>query len=299
MVLENLFQLQTVRKHPVFILLQSFAISSIAIWIAFAIFPSSASIASLALTTIGLVPIIQSLLQKEEEEEVKSKKSTQGFFRRHFDLLQIFGWFFIGLSLSYTFWFLVLPDTTSTQCIGSFCADIPTKGKVFGEQLNTLNSIRGAFTAWNVQTACAQGSTLSCTEYIFTNNAVVLGLAIILSFLLGAGAIFLLAWNASVLGVLFGQIGSAAKGVGLHAVLGSIIIDAVGRSSWALLEIGGYFLGVIAGGIISASIAHGDVGTPEFDQIVKDVILLIAVAFILVLAGAYVESLCISKVVCG
>ncbi len=300
MVLETLFALNTVRRHPIVILLQSVVVSTLAIWLAFAIFPTSASIAALALTTLGLVPIIQSLLQKEEEEEVHGRKnSTTGFFQRHVDLLQVFGWLFVGLTLSYTAWFLVLPESPQNVCVGAFCLDIPVKEKVFGEQTSTLNAIRGMFAAFNVQEACKAGNTFQCTEYIFTNNAIVLGLAIILSFLLGAGALFLLAWNASVLGTLFGQIGTAAKGAGSLAVVSAIIVDAVGRSSWALFEIGGYFIGVIAGGIISVSIAHGDVGTPEFDQIVKDVILLIAVAFVLVLLGAYVEALCISKVVCG
>jgi len=291
MVLEFIFGSKQVRKHPIFLLFQSILLSSISLWVASAVFPDSASIAAIAFLTIGLVPLLEKILSDEEEEEEENPGSTVGFLARHSDIIAIYSWFFIGLIISYSFWFYALPETGGQACIGDFCISMPSKEKVFSEQAGTLTAIKGAFSIspQSSRSDCfgSERSVGKCTEYIFANNAVVLGLAILFCFLYGAGAIFLLAWNASVIGVLLGQKAIELQGYHLGLTAG------IGLVPHGVPEIISYFIGAIAGGIISAAIIRGKFQTKAFEQIAKDAILLIIAAYVLLFVAALIEAMVI------
>ena len=286
MVLEFLFGSKEVRKHPVYLLIQSFIISSLSIWVAYAIFPNNASITAIAFVTIGLVPLIEKIFSEEEEEEEEKPSSSLGFVARHFDIIAIFTWFFIGLILSYSFWYFALPSENGNICIGSACFQAPLREKVFSEQQSTLSAIQGAFSGNASRDDCfaASKSLEKCGEFIFANNAIVLGLAILFSFLYGAGAVFLLAWNASVIGILIGQ-----KALELQSY-GHGLASGIGLVPHGIPEILAYFLGAIAGGIISAAIIRGKFQTKGFEQVAKDAIVLIVIAYIILLAAAFIEA---------
>lgn len=291
MVLEFIFGSKEVRKHPVFLLFQSILLSSVSLWVASAVFPSSASVAAIAFLTIGLVPLLEKILIDEEEEEEEHPGSAVSFLARHSDIIAIYSWFFVGLIISYSFWFYALPETDGQTCLGEFCFSTPSKEKIFAEQTGTLTSIRGAFSLSTQATRSdcfgSEKSVGKCTEFIFANNAVVLGLAILFCFLYGAGAIFLLAWNASVIGVLLGQ--KAIELQGYHMGLGA----GIGLLPHGVPEIVAYFIGAIAGGIISAAIIRGKFRTKAFEQVAKDAILLIVAAYVLLFVAALVEAIVI------
>jgi len=291
MVLEFLFGTQEVRKHPVFLLFQSILLSSLSIWIAYAVFPNSASIAAIAFVTIGLVPLVENILSAEEKEEEEHPGSAVSFLARHSDIIGVYTWFFIGLILSYSFWYFALPEQQASFCIGSFCIQAPLKDKVFAEQINTLSLVRGSFGLSSEATRADcfgnERSLAKCTEFIFTNNAIVLGLAILFSFLYGAGAIFLLAWNASVIGILLGQQALTAQSYHLGLASG------VGLLPHGIPEILAYFLGAIAGGIISAAIIRGKFQTKAFGQVAKDALLLIVASYIILFGAAVAEAMII------
>ena len=56
-----------------------------------------------------------------------------------------------------------------------------------------------------------------------------------------------------------------------------------------IFEILGYFVGAIAGGILSVSIIRKHYNQPKFKNLLWDVFLLTALAFILIVVGAVVE----------
>lgn len=309
MVLEAIISAAAARRHPVFILIQSIVFASVAIWLSSMVFPGSASILSIALITIGLMPIINSVLRKEEAEEEKHPGKSARFLGRHFDVIQIFGWFFIGLILAYSFWYVVLPESVPQECLagktGIEC-NIPTRGAVFAEQEQSLGIIKhiragttGKMTAVQGYGSCYDPSTKNfwaCTGFIFENNAAVLGLAIVFSLLYGAGAIFLIGWNASIIGTVIGQdilkiaAGAAAGPVGLGSAYFMGLANAVALVPHGSLEIVAYFIGAISGGIISAAILRKTYKKKIFGQILKDVFVLIAIAYLLLIAAAMVEA---------
>jgi len=286
MVLEELVSVSTARKHPHNVMFLSLILSSVGIWIAYYMFEECASLLALAFSTVGFVPFMHNVLTAEEEEEAEHPGSAMSFLGRHSDLIGIYSWFFIGLLLSHTFWYLVLPENKVVNCIGDFCFPVPERDKVFAEQEKAWKFIRGEVTGNLSKAACLDSlkkDFWSCTLFIYSNNAMVLGLAVLLSFLYGAGAISLIEWNASVIGLFIGR-------EILQKNIMSGIQTAIGYLPHGIPEIFAYFFGAIAGGIISVAITKGKYKTHEFETIAKDVFVLLVLAYIVLFIAALIES---------
>lgn len=296
MVLEELIRPAVAEKKPQSIFAMAFIISSISIWIFYHVFPSSSSVLPLAFLTIAFVPLIHRLFLHETQKEVQAPGWAPAFIARHFDLFVIYIFLFFGLIASYTFWFVALPQDNSA-CIqnpGSIACTFPTRDSVFEEQIKTYNAIdpsnpmkaTGKAIAFNECKNPDTRSIPSCTMFIFNNNYFVLVLAVIFSFLYGAGAIFLIGWNASVIGTVVG-----AEIVFEHAQSG--IARLIGIFPHGIFEIGGYFIGAIAGGIISAAIATKKYSSHDISLIIKDTAVLVLIAFVLLFAGSVIEAVTI------
>jgi len=245
-------------------------------------FPKSASILAIAFVTIALVPLFHKIFEEEEEQEAERPGYAALFLARHFNIVKIYAFFFIGMILAYAFWYSFVP--------------IPTRQTMFAEQESTL---AGIGELRETLTGNASGATSPCgTEafcwfnVIFTNNAFfVLVPALFFSFVYGAGAVFLLGWNASVLGVLIGKdiVYYAASHGGPTALL--MAFDrALGLVPHGSLESLGYFVGAIAGGIIGAAISKKRHLRGEVGLIARDVIVMLLYAFGLLVIGAIIEA---------
>ena len=117
---------------------------------------------------------------------------------------------------------------------------------------------------------------------IITNNLRVMALSFALSFLIGSGAIVILAWNASILGL---YLASFLR----QGLLEEFVAKTVGIIPHAPIEIGAYFLAGIAGGIISVGLIREKVFSKEFFLVFKDSLLLLAWAIVAVIIGALIE----------
>ena len=281
MVLESLSSLQGAEKHPISLFFMAFIIASAAMMLAYRTFPESSSVLSVAFVAVAFMPIIHALFAQEETKEVDENDVPFAFISTHFDLIHMYTWIFIGLIAAYTFWFLVLPET-STGCEGIGCL-LPEKSKVFSEQRLVYGGITGKVVG---ERECFNPGTKNfpdCFELIFTNNAWVMVLALVFSIVWGAGAIFLLAWNASVIGIFIGlEITSRSVEAG--------VVRAISYLPHGIPEIMAYFLAAIAGGIISAAIAKKQFKPHEMRIVLVDTVLLIALAFVTLLIGAVIET---------
>ncbi len=282
MVLEAVVSSKELMKHPLVMLFLAVLFSSAGLWIAYLTFPGSSSILGIAFVTIALVPIMHGIFVKEEAIEAESDSWTPNFIERHLTVVKIYAWFFIGLILSYAFWYAVLP--------------IEMREKVFEEQEKTLAGIEKLKSRMTGdvtirQSAC--GKDAGCWfNLIFYNNSFVLLLAVLFSFIYGAGAIFLIGWNASVIGVVIGRDilqAMAVSGNFLQAFAVGIY-NGLGLLPHGLPEAIGYFFGAIAGGIIGVAIIKEKHRTHEFSVIAKDAIITLALALALLGIGAMVEA---------
>ena len=287
MVLESLIGERNIRKNPVYIALITIVIAIGSIFFASAIFPKHASVLAVAFITIGLVPMIHNILAKEEYSEALERKSATTFFARHFNLIMIYVWVFIGIIIAFSIVYVASPIEQRTvlfdEQINAFCAISGSDSCESGVPY----SISGRALA-GATNACQNPATKNvgaCSFFIFENNFGVLIFIVILSLLYGAGAIFIIAWNASILGVFFGEMFLAAKFMTSFGLIQGMLIGHGGP------ELLGYIFGALAGAILSAMISRGQFLSHEFSKIMKDVLFLVFLAIFSVLYGAIVEGI--------
>lgn len=257
MVLEKLVSLRAALKQPAWMVVIGGIVSVACLTVSYLIFETSVGLITNFLITIAMTPFMLSLMSYEEikEEEIIKSKRNLGFFQRHGDILKIYTAFFCGMILSFSILYTILPDSISQ--------------KIFTDQINQINTIRG-----NV---ASPGTFFK----IITNNISVLLLSFALSFIFGAGAIFLLSWNASVLST---AIGTLAKQSGGIKSLPLAILPFFPHGS---LEILAYFIGGIAGGLVSVSITRRK--SLGFWFVVKDSLKLMVISVVLLIAAGLIE----------
>jgi len=204
------------------------------------------------------------VLKVEETENFEKKEYP--LVGNHKDVLGIIFFLFIGLLISFTAWYLILPEGTAN--------------KVFSIQKNTIQSVNT-----NIQGGYIQVDYL---KIILANNFKVLFFCLIFSLLYGAGAIFIITWNSSVLGT---AIGNAIK-TNVSGALSYFQAIPLGFGQYLLHgvpELIAYFLAGIAGGIISAAVIRHNPKSNKFKEVLLDSIDLIILASIILIASGLVE----------
>ncbi len=269
MVLEFLANPKSIRDHPSRLFFNAIVISSVALFISYYIFPSASSIISLFFITIAMLPAFYRLIVDEEEilEEETGNKSVRhlalDLFERNHAIISAYFFFFLGVTFTYTFWYIILPDHYSST--------------LFSYQISTVKSIRGM--------------AATPTEFmtIFLNNFKVASIAFILSFFFGTGALFVVAWNASIVAAFFGELGRELTSAGMHkffAALYAFVIGSVSIMIHGIPEVVAYFIAGIAGGVLSVGIYRGRCTR----EIMEDALTFYLVSIALLLIAAFLET---------
>ncbi len=260
MVLEAILTSRQIEKKPMEMLIYSIIVSSVAIWSAYIIFPTSASVVFLFLTTIAIVPVVFGAIKDDELQEEKTERSISlGFFDRHGPILKIYAYFFFGIIIATSFWYMFLPEE---QAGVMFALEIETT-----EALGALNSNHDFIS-------------------ITANNLKVMTLSFFISFIFGTGAIFILSWNAAIVGIFIGNIGKDL--IAYHPITAFLIALVHGLTSIALHgipEIAAYCIAGIAGAILSI----GLIRNLKQELIIKDSARLLAISTIIVVIAAMIE----------
>lgn len=282
LVLESIITRKEALKHPFFMLIASAMVSTVSLWVAFLSFPKSASILSIAFVTIALVPLFHAIFRHEEEQEAERPSYSALFLARHFNVVKVYAFFFIGMIFTYAFWYSVVP--------------LETRNLMFSEQETTLagiENLRETLTGnFTTPAGKCEAQPFCWFSVIFANNTLlVMFPAIALSLIYGAGAIFLIGWNASVLGVLIGKdiVFYAASHGGIVALIAAVN-RFLGLVPHGIFESLGYFVGAIAGGIVGAALSKKRHLRGEMGTIAKDVIVMIFYAVGLLVVGALIEA---------
>jgi len=257
MVLEKLVSLRTAIKQPAWMFIIGGIVSVISLFVAYFVFQSSIGMFTSLLVTIAMTPFMLNLITYEETKEEEEKLHEMNFIQRHKVILKVYTAFFAGMILSLSLIYMFLPENVVNT--------------IFADQTNQINAIRGKFLF---------GETFG---KIIINNVGVLLLSFMFSFLYGAGAVFILAWNASVLST---AIGMAAKSYG---GIGAFPLAVLTYFPHGSLEILAYFIGGIAGGLVSTVITRRKTG--KFWFIVKDGLQLMTIAAIILVIAGLIETL--------
>ncbi|MFH1590374.1 MAG: stage II sporulation protein M [archaeon] len=275
MVLEAIINPLKAEKHPAMMILYGFGFCSVALLLSWWIFKDHASLVMVFLTTIVCIPLIYNTIRMEEEKD-ESILEEALILKEHFKALLFFSALFFGFVLAFALWFVVLPGGTTAS--------------LYSVQIDTFMRISGGITG---------NASQQITSFfsILVNNVKVLFFCILFAFVFGFGAIFILAWNASVIGAAIGTsiragLAKASLLTGFTAAGEYFTVISVGLTKYVLHgipEIGAYFTAGLGASIISVAIARHSLDPEKFKRVMLDATDLILISFILVLVAAFIE----------
>lgn len=270
-MLESLIKYNDIEKRPYITFLWAMLISSVgilfSIQLSYKIQVSGnvlnlTGLFSVIFTIIPSVYFLTMFIKKQERMDEKdiARHYEKGFWVRHDKDILIFLFYFFGLTFSYAFWGYSLPA-------GTF-------------QIQTMKIQEIRVLAGNVLAGSASSTEMLSFTRVFLNNIQVMSFAFIFSLLFGAGAVFIVVWNASILGVYIGRLSES---------LFHIPFQSLSFLPHGIPEIAGYLMAGLAGGIISAAIIRGH--KMEIVMVViLDALKLLGLALLFILLGAMIET---------
>ncbi|MBS3098244.1 stage II sporulation protein M [Candidatus Woesearchaeota archaeon] len=275
MVIESLLFPLKAEKKPWEMFFIGFLYTSVAIFLSLWIFEKQASFIMVFLTVMAAVPIVYGTMQLEESKDIEINKEKL-LLKEHNKAIVFLMFLFLGITLSSVLWYVVLPSETV--------------GYLFQKQTQTITDINNQISGNVVQ-------NFNLFTKILFNNLKVLAFCILFAFIYGAGAIFILTWNATVIGTAIGNfirsnIGAYVSSVGFANAAAYFQVVSLGLLRYAIHgipEIVAYFYGGLAGGIISVAVIKHHYASKKFSNILLDSseLLIIAVGFLLV--AAFIE----------
>lgn len=274
MVLEAIINPLRAEKRPWEMFFIGAVYASIAVFLSNWIFKEHASMLIVFFTTMACIPFVYSQLKKEERKEAMIQ-SERTLLKEHGKVIIALTALFFGFVAAFVLWYCVLPSHI-----------IQT---TFETQTITIQSVNIAI--------AGQYLKLKTFTAILTNNLKVMVFCILFSFLYGIGAIFILAWNASVIATAIGNfirtnIAFYAGKAGFAQAAAYLQIISVGLLRYSLHgipEIVAYFIAGLAGGIISIAVIRESIGTKHFSRTIFDAADLIIIAVAIVFIAALLE----------
>ena len=275
MVLESLTGAEYAEKKPAEMFIVAFAYTTIAILLSLWVFAEYAGLTMVFFTVMAAIPLMIKLIVLEERKLFGRPREAT-----HRDTVPFFIFLFLGMVSAFAFFFTVLPEATVNQ--------------IFNVQISTIQSVNA-----NIVSQLSGQFFGEFFPLVIFNNLKVMIFAVLFSFIYGSGAIFILTWNASVLGVAIGSlireiISSAAASVGAVGIgtyFGAVSISFARYLIHGIPEIGAYFVAGLAGGIISVGVLRYQLFDDKFMVVMKDALFLLIVAVILVLISGAIEVL--------
>jgi uncharacterized membrane protein SpoIIM required for sporulation len=274
MVLEALTNPMKAEHRPWQMFFLGFLYSSVGILLSMWIFYDYSSLIMVFLTVLACMPIVYNTIRFEEKKDEFEEREIV-LLKEHWKALEVFLFLFLGITVSIVVWYVFLPEEHTAT--------------LFSTQFETLRAINGGATG---MAAMLQGFTR-----ILLNNVKVLMFCILFSFIYGLGAMFILVWNASVIGVAIGHIirtelSKVTGAFGWDSLTSYFTIWTYGFARYSLhgiLEILAYFIGGLAGGIISVAVIRQHIGTRKFEHILWDSTDLILISLAILVIAAVVE----------
>jgi len=224
-------------------------------------------------TVISCLPFMYYLIKLEEGKDIEISDSGK-LIKEHSKAIRALMWLFLGFVVAFSFWYLVFPNQAGQNFnfqIKTFCAinSPSTSSYDLCLEQHGVSKITGGITS------------LRAIFGILSNNISVLIFTIIFSLIFGAGAIFILVWNASVI--------ASAVGIFSKESLINLPIGLLRYMIHGIPEILAYFIGALAGGIISVAVIRKDLHGESMWRILEDSLILIIIALVVLFAAAIME----------
>jgi uncharacterized membrane protein SpoIIM required for sporulation len=211
---------------------------------------------------------------KQEEEEDEQAEGFLDVWRMHSDAIFAFMWLFLGFVVAFSFWHIVIGDTNLFNAqLETYC------------MINSPGSIEDCVQKYNFNQKFGTSTGAVTKEMrflsILENNVFVMIFTLIFSLIFGAGAIFVLAWNASVI--------AAAIGIFTQYNIVEIPLGLLRYMVHGFPEIAAYFTTALAGGIFGVGILRNGVKNKKFLRVLENTVILLFISIVILIVAAAVE----------
>jgi uncharacterized membrane protein SpoIIM required for sporulation len=223
-------------------------------------------------TVMFSIPFIYYTL-KLEENKINPKTGTFALINEHRNALLAFLFLFMGFVVAMSFWYILLnPVNSFKPQIETFCL------------INKPSQFQDCAMQYGIKKPSLSTGYSTSTDHlllIFTNNIYVLIFTLIFSLVFGAGVIFVLVWNASVI--------AAAVGIFSKSSLSALPLGITRYMIHGIPEIGAYFIVAMAGGLVSVAVIKHEFGTEKFWEVLQDSLNLIILSIVVLFIAAVME----------
>jgi uncharacterized membrane protein SpoIIM required for sporulation len=222
-------------------------------------------------TVICCLPFMYYIIKLEEGKDIAISDSGK-LIKEHSKAIRALMWMFLGFVVAFSFWYIAFPEEVGPNFnfqIKTFCA------------INNPSHFEYCVEQYGVPVATGKAAGADAVLGIFANNIYVLIFTILFSLAFGAGAMFILVWNASVI--------AAAIAIFTDKTMSQLPLGLARYMIHGVPEIGAYFVGALAGGIVSVAVIRKDLRGEGTWKILQDSLLMIIIAIVILIVAALME----------
>ncbi|RME53354.1 stage II sporulation protein M [Candidatus Woesearchaeota archaeon] len=295
MVLEKLLPERVLERRPLYAFIVGIVYSVVGIFLAKLLFPEDPALVSVAFISLLILPELYKLFSTEERKEKAERRITlKNLYKDNKDLLRLYLVLFFSIFFTYAVLTMFLSDFESNR--------------LFSKQLSVRTSTGNAADRGGLSGLVSRGiycedaslrrlpansfPSMTCLySKIFFNNLSVLAACFFLALITGDGAVFLITWNASVWGTIFGWLAKnlsryfeTAHPLGFFFTILAIVLPHM------TLEALAYIMAAISGGTISKDVVLERLDSKRFNKVFAYNMLLLLVALLILLIAAGLET---------
>lgn len=211
-------------------------------------------------------------LIRQEEKEDEEVEGFFGVWRAHSDAIYAFMWLFLGFVIAFSFWYIVLQDANLLNFqLRTYC------------RINNPGDVEECVLSYGFPKDRITGAMTDGSRFlsILQNNVYVMIFTLLFSLIFGAGAIFILAWNASVI--------AAAIGVFTNYRISEIPLGVMRYMLHGFPEIAAYFVTALAGGIFGVGFLRHGIQNKKFIRVLENVVILLFISLVILVLAALME----------
>ena len=273
-MLEMMIGARKAEKHPWEMFFYGMLYATLAIIVVNWVFSSDAvlsrysGILVITFTVILAMPFMNYINRYEEKKDMQ----YEGMFlllKEHKKALLALLWMFLGFVVAFSMWYILFSNQSFNAQIETYCS------------INKPAAFQNCVSEFGKTKTTGFLTAKERLFSIFSNNIYVMIFTLIFSLVFGAGAIFVLAWNASVI--------AAAIGIFTKQEISQLPLGLARYMIHGIPEIGAYFIAALAGGIISVAVVKKDIKSEKIWNVLQDSLNLIILAVIILFVAALIE----------
>lgn len=268
-MLGQLFSAQWIEHKSWFAFVLGVSYAVLGIGSALLLFPRESGLAAVAFTSLLTLPALNRLITIETKQAARERRfDLTDPFKNHEDIFLVYIFLFLGVFVAFAIFSILLPEIATNR--------------IFSEQIQAVGIYGSAI----------EGGTFMS---IFSNNIIVFLFALGMSLIYGSGSIFILIWNSSVWGVVFGTLARDAAFATSYHPFAYLFLSVLAVAPHLITEAGAYILAAISGAILAKAMILEKPFSDRFVKVLKDAMVIFVIAIGLLIAAAYVESNITSK----